>query len=193
MSIHASAEAHTYSRAHTLGIMWSDRGFYSNGHVLGHWVTRRAAILSQGKQGRPSSALAFSLLLFSLSHHLFPPPSLFALHLSSHSTSSAPLNQHPHFSCFLIPLLLHIPSYFHLFVSLSKDSVNQIESRGETFALQEDGWALAPAVGMSWGLRTGYMNTHTHTHRPSSISIPFSFLCICHFDSLPGCILLYQQ
>lgn len=120
------------------------------------------------KENRDDRALHW-LSLSSSSLLFIPPPlssslSLFALHLSSHSTSSAPLNQHPHFSCFLIPLLLlHIPSYFHLFVSLSKDSVNQIESRGETFALQEDGWALAPAVGMSWGLRTGYVNTHTHS------------------------------
>lgn len=152
------------------------------------------------KENRDDRALHW-LSLSSSSLLFIPPPlssslSLFALHLSSHSTSSAPLNQHPHFSCFLIPLLLlHIPLYFHLFVSLSKDSVNQIESRGETFALQEDGWALAPAVGMSWGLRTGYVNTHTHTliDPPPFLSPYLSFLCICHFDSLPGCILLYQQ
>lgn len=36
----------TVDLTHTPGIMWSDRGFYSNGHVLGHWVTRRAAIIS---------------------------------------------------------------------------------------------------------------------------------------------------
>lgn len=72
----------------------------------------------------------FSLLLLFLS--------LFTLHLPSHSASSAPLNQHPHFSCCRNPLLLllhlHISSYPpSLCVSPSKDSVNQAESTVETF------------------------------------------------------------
>ena len=110
------ARAHT----HTLGIMWSDRGFYSNGRVLEHWVSRRAAILSEGKQRRLNSAWTFCPPLLSSSYiQQIPPPSLFTLHVPSHSTSSALLNWHPHFSCCQNPLLLHhlhITSYFHLFV-----------------------------------------------------------------------------
>lgn len=46
MPTHAQKHTPTVDLTHTPGVTWSDRGFYSNGHVLGQWVTRRAAIIS---------------------------------------------------------------------------------------------------------------------------------------------------
>lgn len=196
---HMQAHRHTptvepHTHTHTSGIMWSDRGFYSNGHVLGHWVTRRAAILSQGKQRRLSSAWTFSLLLLFLfsSHHpttSFLLLSLFALHLSSHSASSALLNQHPHFSCCRNPLLLHPFILSSLCVSLSTDSVNQTESRGETFTPQEDGRASFPTVGMGWGQsHQGYWKIHTLSllHLHCDTPIPAFYVSVISIHWLAG-------
>lgn len=68
---HLQQRAHTHSKnACTPDIAQSDGGFYSDGHVLGQWVTRRAAILSQGKQRRLVSVRPFSISSF----HCSQPP-----------------------------------------------------------------------------------------------------------------------
>lgn len=139
-----------------------------------------------------------SSLLFSSSNHLFPPPSLFALHLSSHSSSSAQLDQHIRISCCQNPLLLqlHIPSYFHLFVcpSVRTQWTRQSPEERRLPGRRMDG--LRP---LQWG-RTGDRVTkviRTPTHSGTLLRLQLVglslLLCICHFNSLSDWNLLHQQ
>lgn len=127
MPTHASTEKHTYSRAHTHTHTQCEVIEAFIQMVMSWGTGLPEELLFLVRENREDWALHGLSLSSSSSLLVIQPPlsspSLFAIHLSSHSASSAPLNQWPHFCCCWNPLLLllypHIPSYFHLFVSLS--------------------------------------------------------------------------
>jgi len=186
MPSHASTETYTYSSARTHQTLYEViEAFIQMVMSLGTGLPEELLFLV--RENREDWALHGLSLLF-----IQPPLS------SSLSLCTSPIiplrllcQAQPASSLLLLskPTLLpppppppspHPSILSSLCASLSKDSVNQTESRGEIFTLQEDAWASAPAVGMGWGQsHQGYwnVNTHTHTHRTSSISISSSYPC----------------
>lgn len=207
MPIHASTETRTYNRAHTHTHQALCEVIEAFIQMVMSWGTGLPEeLLFIVRENREDWALyglslssSSSSPLFSSSNHLFPPPSLFALHLSSHSSSSAQLNQHSRLSCCRNPLLLllqlHIPSYFHVFVSPSVRTqwTKQSPEERRLPGSRMDGlWPLQ--WGCAWDRVTKVIRTHTHAGTSiSRTSSYLCFLCICHFDSLPGWNLLHQQ
>lgn len=158
--------------------MWSDRGFYLNSHVPGHWVNRRATILSQEKQKALNSAWIFpSLLLFSTIHLFCSLLSvctspIIPLHLlcPASPTSSLLLLSEPHPPP--PPPLLFPHPFILLCLCVSQWELSEPNEGQRRDVCPAGGWTgFSPAVGWDWTHKT-----HKHTHRTPSISIPLMHL-----------------